>query len=94
MSVFNEIKGLFTQEISRSPQFLVATKIKNLIIEDILAPNINCNFSYQLENSDYVDLENKNKEEEIIKLALKMLLGFEVDIGYGVVSIAMKKFLE
>jgi hypothetical protein len=35
MSCFQEIKTLFTNEIVNSPQYTVATKIKNLIIQDI-----------------------------------------------------------
>ena len=94
MSSFEEIKGLFTNEIINSPQYLVATKIKNLIIQDIITPNINFSFSYLLENSDYVDINNKDKEEIIIKMALKILLGFEVEINMGCVIVVMDKFLE
>lgn len=93
MSSFEEIKGLFTNEIINSPQYLIATKIKGLIIQDIIAPNIDFTFSYQLQNSDYVDINNKDKEETIIKMALKLILGFDVDIIMGNVIVVMNKFL-
>ena len=93
MSAFEEIKLLFSNEIINSPQYLVATKIKNLIIQDIITPNINCAFVYQLQNTDYVDIANKDKEEEIIGLALKLILGFEVDISMSCISFKMIKFL-
>lgn len=94
MSSFEEIKGLFTNEIVNSPQYLVATKIKNLIVQDIITPNINFTFTYLLENTDYVDINNKDKEEVIIKMALKIILGFEVEINMGCVIVVMNKFLE
>lgn len=94
MSSFEEIKGLFINEIINSPQYLVAIKIKNLIVQDIIAPNINFTFTYLLENTDYVDINNKDKEEVIIKMALKIILGFEVEINMGCVIVIMNKFLE
>lgn len=94
MSSFEEIKGLFINEIINSPQYLVAIKIKNLIVQDIIAPNINFTFTYLLENTDYVDINNKDKEEVIIKMALKIILGFEVEINMGYVIVIMNKFLE
>ncbi len=94
MSYFEEIKGLFKNEIINSPQYQVAIKIKDLIINDIQTPNINFSFIYQLQDSDYVDLNNKDKEEQIISIALKIVLGFEVEINMGSVIIIMKKFLE
>ena len=60
MSSFEEIKGLLTNEILSSPQYTLAVKIKDLIKADILAPNINCNFIYTLQDSDYIDINNKN----------------------------------
>ena len=56
MSAFDEIKVLFTTEITNCPQYVVAIKIKNLIIQDILAPNIDTTFTYQLEDTDYIDI--------------------------------------
>lgn len=94
MSSFQEIKGLFTNEIINSPQYLVATKIKNLIIQDIQTPNINYTFSYLLTNEDYVDINNKDYENTIICMALKIILGFEVEINMGCVIVIMNKFLE
>jgi hypothetical protein len=98
MTSFEEIKNLFTTELVNSPQYLVATKIKNLIIADILAPNINYSFSYMFVDSDYVDINNKDYEENIICLSLKVILGVEGElINNGIyrgVNIIMKKFLE
>jgi len=98
MSSFEEIKGLLTNELINSPQYLVATKIKNLIIADILAPNINSNFIYIFQDSDYIDVNNKDYEDNIIWLSLKIILGFECELvnnnEYRCVSIMMKKFLE
>ncbi len=94
MSSFEEIKGLFTNEIINSPQYQVALKIKNLVIADIQSPNINFNFQYQLEDIDYVNINNKNNEEYIMIFALKLILGFFVEIINGCIIIEMKKFLE
>ena len=97
MSSFEEIKNLFTNEIINSPQYLVATKIKNLIIQDILAPNIDYSFSYLFVDSDYVDINNKDYEENIISMSLKLILGIDVElINNGIyrgVNVIMKKFL-
>ena len=93
MSSFEEIKTLFTNEIVNSPQYIVATKIKNLIIQDIQAPNINYTFKYVLEDTDYVDVTNKDAENIIIVMALKLVLGFDVEISRGVVYVQMNKFL-
>ena len=93
MSAFEEIKGLLTNEVINSHQYLVATKIKNMIIEDILAPNINCNFIYTLEDSDYVDINNKDKEDQILSMALKIVLGLDIQVDMGMVVVIMKKFL-
>lgn len=97
MTSFEEIKGLFTNELINSPQYLVATKIKNLIIADIIAPSINYSFSYQFQNSDYIDVNNKDYEDNIIWLCLKVILGFECElINNGIyrgVNIIMKNFL-
>jgi hypothetical protein len=98
MSSFEEIKGLFVNELINSPQYLVATKIKNLIIADILAPNINYSFSYIFVDSDYVDVNNKDYEENIICFCLKVILGVESELINSVVSrgviVLMKKFLD
>ena len=98
MSSFEEIKVLFTNELINSPQYLVATKIKNLIIADIIAPNINYSFTYEFQDTDYVDINNKDYEDNITWLCLKVILGFECELlNNGVfrgVNIIMKKFLE
>ena len=95
MSAFDEIKGLFTTELTNCPQYLVATKIKNLIIQDILAPNIDIIFTYKIEDAEYIDINNKEKENRIIILCLKCILGITVDISYNdnIVAIDMQKFL-
>ncbi len=95
MSAFDEIKVLFTTEITNCPQYVVAIKIKNLIIQDILAPNIDTTFTYQLEDTDYINIYNKDKENRIIILCLKCILGITADISNidNIVSIDMQKFL-
>ncbi len=93
MSYFDEIKGLFTNEILNSPQYQVALKIKDLIKQDIITPYINFTFSYQLQDTDYVDINNKDKEEIIIGMALKMILGIEVDIYMSKITVVMNKFI-
>ncbi len=96
MSSFDEIKLLFSTELRNSPQFLVATKIKNLIIENILAPKIDIYFTYQLLDTDYVDITNKQYENDIIILCMKLLLNITVEIGNidNMLVIDMSKFLE
>ena len=93
MSSFTEIKDLLTTEIINSPQYAVAVKVKNLIIADILAPNVSANFIYTLEDSDYVDVNNKDIENQSINLALKVVLGLDVEVDMGMIVIPMKKFL-
>jgi len=93
MSHFEEIKGLFTNEILNSPQYQVALKIKDLIKQDIITPNINFTFLYELQDTDYIDINNKDKETNIIGMALKMILGIEVDIYMSKITIVMNKFI-
>jgi hypothetical protein len=97
MSSFQEIKNLFTNEIVNAPQYLVATKIKNLIIQDINEPKINSVFTYELQNndfSDYTDFDIVNYESQIIVLSLKIILGFECQLQSKTIYIQMKKFLD
>jgi hypothetical protein len=95
MSSFDEIKLLFSTELRNSPQFVVATKIKNLIIENILAPKIEIYFTYQLLDTDYVDITNKQYENDIIILCMKLILNITVEIGNidNMLVIDMSKFL-
>ena len=93
MSSFEEIKGLLTNEIINSPQYAVAVKVKNLIVADILAPNVSANFVYTLVDSDYVDVNNKDKEEQIINMALKLVLGLDIEVNMGLIIVVMKKFI-
>ena len=101
MSHFAEIKDLLTNEIVNSPQYQIALKIKNLIIADILQPNINLSFIYNFEDSDYIDnidINKKDYDEQIIMFSLKLILGFDVILiqngsDRGII-IDMKKFLE
>lgn len=98
MTSFEEIKGLFTNELINSPQYVVATKIKNLIIADILAPTINYSFAYMFQDSDYVNIDNKDYEDNLIWLSLKVILGVECELinngAFRGVNIVMKLFLE
>ena len=93
MSFNAEIKGLFTNEIISSPQYQVALKIKDLIITDIVTPNINFLFIYTLQPEDYVNIENQAHEEQIIIMALQLILGFIVEINNGQVIVIMNKLL-
>lgn len=93
MSSFTEINNLLTTEIINSPQYAVAVKVKNLIIADILAPNVSANFTYILVDSDYVDVNNKDIEDQSINLALKVVLGLDAEVQMGMIVIPMKKFL-
>ena len=94
MSYFEEIKGLFINEIMNSSQYQLGLKIKDLIKQEIITPNINFSFIYQLQNTDYIDINNKEHEETILKMALKIILGFEVEISYSSVIVIMDKFLQ
>ena len=94
MSFNAEIKGLFTNEIISSPQYQIGLKIKDLIINDIVTPNINFLFTYTLQTEDYEDVENQEHEEQIIVMALKLILGFDVEINNQQVIIVMNKLLE
>jgi hypothetical protein len=96
MSSFSEIKNLFVSEILNTPQYQVALKIKNLLIEDILAPNLNLTFIYIFQDEDY-STSNKDHEENIIFYSLQLILGFEVGLyNDGInrgIQIVMKNFL-
>ena len=94
MSFNAEIKGIFTNEIISSPQYQIGLKIKDLIINDIVTPNINFLFTYTLQTEDYEDVENQEHEEQIITMALKLILGFDVEINNQQVIIVMNKLLE
>ena len=96
MSSFEEIKSIFVAEILNTPQYQVALKIKDLLIEDILAPHLNLTFTYVFQDADY-STSNKDYEENIIVNSLKLILGFDVDLwndgnNRGVL-IVMKNFL-
>lgn len=93
MSSFQQIKGLFTNEIINSPQYQIGLKIKDLIITDIQEPKINYSFIYEFQPGDYQDINNKEHEENIIILALKLILGFEVEHIHGAIVVIMNKFL-
>lgn len=93
MSSFDQIKALFSNEIMNSPQYTLGLKIKDLIIADIVAPNINFTFIYKLLDSDYIDINNKAQEEQILIMALKLILGVSVEINMGLVIVVMNKFI-
>jgi hypothetical protein len=94
MSFYAEIKGLFTNEIISSPQYQVALKIKDLIVSDITTPSINFLFTYTLQEEDYENIEKQEKEEQIIIMSLKLILGFDVEINNRQVIVVMNKLLE
>jgi hypothetical protein len=96
MSSFDELRLLYSTELSNSPQFSVATKIKNLIIENIVAPKIDIYFTYVLVDSDYTDITNKQYENDIIILCMKLILGVKVEIGNidNMLIVDMSKFLD
>ena len=94
MTSFEEIKNLFTSEIISSPQYQVALKIKEAIKADIGVPNINYVFTYKLTDDDYVDIKNRDKEDQILIMALKLILGIDVEISYGYIIVIMSKFLK
>ena len=94
MSSFQEVSELFKNEILNSPQYQIGLKIKNMLIQDIQAPHINFKFMYQLQNSDYVDINNKEQEEQVLIFSLKLILGFDVNIYNGLVVIVMSNFIQ
>ena len=91
--MFENVQVLLTNEVINSPQYAVAVKVKDMIIADILAPNVSANFIYTLEDSDYVDINNKDKEDQIINMALKIVFGFDIEVSMGMIVIIMNKFL-
>lgn len=93
MSSFQQIKELFTNEIINSPQYQIGLKIKDLIITDIQEPKINYSFIYEFQPEDYQDINNKEHEENITVLALKLILGFQVEHIQGGIVVVMDKFL-
>ena len=92
--MFENVQVLLTNEVINSPQYAVAVKVKDMIIADILAPNVSANFIYTLEDSDYVDINNKDKEDQIINMALKIVFGFDIEVSMGMIVIIMNKFLK
>ncbi len=93
MSYFNEIKGMFTTELTNSSQYVLGLKIKDLLKADIIAPNINYSFKYYLEDSDYININDKEHEEVILIFCLKLILGVNVEINNRLVIVVMKDFI-
>ncbi len=96
MSSFEEIKSIFVAEILNTPQYQVALKIKDLLVQDILAPHLNLTFTYVFQAEDY-STSNKDYDENIIVNSLKLIFGFDVDlfndgINRGIL-VVMKNFL-
>jgi len=89
MSSKQEIKDLFIAELMNTPQYQIVLNIKQVIINEILTPNVQSQVIYEFETTQ------TDEEVGIIKMCMIIEFGFDtVSINNNTVIIQMEKFLE
>lgn len=89
MASKQEIKDLFVIELKNTPQYQIVLNIKQIIINEILVPNVQPQVLYNF------DTLQSNYDIEIIKMCMTVEFGFTTNnINESWVSIDMSKFLE
>lgn len=84
----DEIKNAFILELKNTPQYMIVLDIKQLIMAEILAPNIQSQVIYNFERSQ------TDEEVSVIKMCILIEFGFETNnISNNAVIIDMIKFL-
>jgi hypothetical protein len=88
MTSNQEIKNLFTNELLNTPQYQIIKKIKQHILDEIAAPNIQENVIYNFEIPQTIE------EQSIISMCSIIEFGFPLtNMSECCVCIDMKKFL-
>lgn len=88
MASKEEIKLAFINELKNTPQYQIVLNIKQMIINEIVRPNIQQRVLYNFDR--YVDSE----EQEIIKMCCIVEFGFEPSfINENFLDIQMKNFI-
>ena len=88
MSSKQEIKDLFTAELMLTPEYQIALKVKQAILDEIAAPNVQGKVIYTYEQP--IEL----KSVEVLKMCLLILFGFPInDISEYSVVVSMINFL-
>lgn len=89
MSSKQEIKDLFTAELLLTPEYQIALKVKQAILDEITAPHIQGNVVYTYEQPI------ERQSVQVLKMCLFLLFGFNTNnISESSVVIEMKSFLE
>lgn len=88
MSSKQEIKDLFTAELMLTPEYQIALKVKQAILDEIAAPHIEGNVIYTYEQPI------ERKSVEVLKMCLLILFGFPIsNISEYSVVVDMINFL-
>jgi hypothetical protein len=88
MTSKEEIKNAFIAELKNTPQYQIILTIKDLIMNEIVRPNVQQRILYNFDR--YVE----NEEQEIIKMCSIVEFGFEpAFINESFIDIQMKNFL-
>ena len=88
MSSKTEIKDLFVAELKNTPEYAIVLTIKQIIINEILEPNVKSQVLY---NFEYLQSEYS---VEVIKMCMLVEFGFSTNnISGSCVIIDMKDFL-
>jgi hypothetical protein len=88
MSSKQQIKDLFVAELKNTPQYQIVLTIKQIILNEIAAPNIQAQVIYNFETpqTDY--------DIEVIKMCMTVEFGFTTNnISSNSVIIDMSNFL-
>lgn len=89
MASKQEIKDLFTAELMNTPQYQIVLNIKQVILNEILTPNVQPQIIYNFE------MVQTDEEVGIIKMCMIIEFGFDtVSINNNTVIIDMKNFLQ
>ena len=89
MSSKQEIRDLFTAELLLTPEYQIALKVKQAILDEIATPKIQGNVVYSYEAP--IDRQSV----AVLKMCLLMIFGFNINnISENSVVIDMIKFLE
>jgi hypothetical protein len=89
MSSRQEIKDAFSAELKNTPQYQIVLDVKQAILAEIAAPNVQPYFFHQINTA------LTREEREIIKLCMILEFGFYTDniTETNCIIIDMKQFL-
>jgi hypothetical protein len=89
MSSKKEIVDAFSQELMNTPEYRIVLNIKQFILDEIAAPNIQESITYVFETTQ------SEYQRNTIKLCMILEFGFYTDnLNESCVIIDMKKFLQ